>query len=53
MTERIKQQLNRLEKLMVPPKVPKPKITIHYIDPQTHQVIEVVHYPREKDETKP
>jgi hypothetical protein len=34
---------------MAPRKVPKPKITIHYIDPQTGAVVETVHYPREQD----
>jgi hypothetical protein len=53
MTKRIKQQLDRLEKLMVPREVPKPRITIHYIDPETREVVGVVRYPLEKDEAQP
>jgi hypothetical protein len=49
MTERIKHQLDRLEELMAPREVPKPRFTIRFIDPETHEVVGVVHYPRERD----
>jgi hypothetical protein len=49
MTERIKRQLEKIEALMAPREVPKPRFTINYIDPETGAVVETVHYPREQD----
>jgi hypothetical protein len=37
---------------MAPCEVPKFRITVEYVDPATREVVEVVHYPAEKDETK-
>jgi hypothetical protein len=45
MTERIKRQLDRLEKLMDPPEVLKPRFNIRFIDPATGEVVGVVHLP--------
>jgi hypothetical protein len=49
MIERIRRQLEKIEASMAPPKVPLPKFRIRFIDPKTHQVVGVLHYPREQD----
>jgi hypothetical protein len=49
MTERIRRQLEKIEASMVPRKTPKPKFQIRYIDPETHEVVGIVHLPRERD----
>jgi hypothetical protein len=52
MTERIRRQLEKIEALMDPPETMKVRIMIHYIDPKTREVVEIVRYPPEKDGTK-
>jgi hypothetical protein len=47
MTESIKRHLEKIEALMAPRKVPKPRFRIRFIDPETR---EVVHYPKKDGE---
>jgi hypothetical protein len=49
MNERIRRQLEKIEASMAPREVPKPRFTIRFIDPETHEVAGVVHLPRERD----
>jgi hypothetical protein len=48
MTERIRRQLEKIEALLAPAKVPKPRITIRFIDPVTGEA-KIVRYPLEQD----
>jgi hypothetical protein len=51
MTERIRRQLEKIEASMAPRETPKPRFTIRFIDPETHEVAGVVHLPP-REETK-
>ena len=49
MTERIRRQLEKIEALMAPREVPKPRFRIRFIDP-TGEVVGIMRYPQEQQD---